>query len=399
MMEGVRIVIVGAGIAGLAAARALAARGHAITVLERAHSPGGRVATRRITNVEADRSEFASLAFDAGAQYVTVRDERFEREVQQWHKARVVSVWHGTLAAFDSEGREAVEDEVTRWVGAPGMHAIPRHLARGLDVRCGVEVVALGRSADSSWTVTTAAGRSAEGFDAIVLAVPAPEVVRLLGDDEVRLKPDTTGASQSESHDPIGEAAAGSLSHRKPCSYTVSRGFRSDREPAVSTPSTDIRPKPGAAIVREAAAVRMRSCWAALVAFDARVPTRFDGAFVTSSPLGWIARDRSKPQRGHVETWVLHATTAWSDAHAADRPDAIGPFLLNAFADLVRGAMPKPVFLTALRWRHATADPPLALGPLVDGHSRLAVCGDWCRGTRIEDAWVSGVEAAARLVD
>jgi predicted NAD/FAD-dependent oxidoreductase len=178
------------------------------------------------------------------------------------------------------------------------------------------------------------------GFDAVVVATPAPEARCLLQD--VRLQPDATKALE---------------------------------------------------------AVRMLPCWAVLAAFDARVPTRFDGAFVSSSPLGWIARDRSKPQRSFAETWVLHAGTAWSAAHVDDRADAVGPFLLNAFADLVRGPMPKPVSLTAQRWRYATADPPLARGVLGDRERRLAICGDWCLGNRIEDAWISGVEAAKLIVE
>jgi predicted NAD/FAD-dependent oxidoreductase len=30
---------------------------------------------------------------------------------------------------------------------------------------------------------------------------------------------------------------------------------------------------------------------------------------------------------------------------------------------------------------------------------RLAICGDWCRGNRVEDAWISGLEAAQLIVD
>ena len=70
------------------------------------------------------------MAFDHGAQYFTVRDTRFNLEVERWHKARVVQLWHGKLASFDSEGREPVEDDHARWVGVPGMSAIGRHLAR-----------------------------------------------------------------------------------------------------------------------------------------------------------------------------------------------------------------------------------------------------------------------------
>ncbi len=320
----------GAGMAGLSAARSLEAHGHAVVVYEKARRPGGRVATRRILDGEADSPELAALAFAHGAQDFTVRDERFMRDVEAWHRARIVQVWNGKLAAFDSEGREPVEDEEPRWVGIPEMDAIARHLARGLDLHCGVEVVSMEPDA-GGWIVVSSSG-TREAFDAVVVSVPAPQAAPLLA-----------------------------------------------ASPALAS---------------EAAGVHMHPCWAVLVAFDARVPTAFDAAFVDASPLGWVARDRSKPRRGLAETWVLHATGAWSEAHATDPADAVGPFLLNAFADLVRGGLPRPVHVAALRWRHAGAPVPLARGVLVDRSRRVAVCGDWLLGTRVESAFLSGVAAA-----
>lgn len=330
-----KTVVIGAGMAGLTAARALQSGGQTVVVFEKGRRPGGRIATRRILNGEADRPELSALAFDHGAQYFTVRDGRFMREVEAWHRDRIVKVWNGKLAAFDSEGREPVEDDETRWVGVPGMDDLARHLSRGLDIRCGVDVVSMEPN-PLGWEVTVANG-SRESFDAVLLAVPAPQAVPLLA-----ALPD---------------------------------------------------------LAREAAAVCMHPCWATLAAFDARVPTAFDAAFVDASPLGWVARDRSKPERGLAETWVLHASAAWSEAHAGDRADAVGPFLLNAFADLVRGPLPLPVHVTALRWRYAAAAVPLARGALVDRDRRLAVSGDWLLGSRIESAFLSGLAAAEALGD
>lgn len=335
-----RVLVIGAGLAGLSAARALVERGHTVRILERASSPGGRLATRRILNGDADRPEHATLEFDHGAQYFTVRDARFAAEVEAWHKARVIQVWHGKLAAFDSEGREPVEDETTRWVGVPGMSAIPRHLARGLDVNGESRVDALQTDAaegGTSWFAQLATGERDGPYDAVVIAVPPPQALPLL-------------------------AASPSLAE------AVGR-------------------------------VRMHPCWAALVAFADRVQAPFDGAFATSSPLGWFARNRSKPQRGLAETWVLHASAGWSAAHLTDDADAVGAFLLNAFADLVRAPLPLPIHLSAHRWRYAAAETETALnvGALSDAERRIAVCGDWCAGNRVEDAFVSGLIAATMV--
>ena len=57
-----RVAIVGAGVAGLAAARRLAGHGIPVTVLEKSRGLGGRCATRRV------RTGSDELRFDHGAQ-------------------------------------------------------------------------------------------------------------------------------------------------------------------------------------------------------------------------------------------------------------------------------------------------------------------------------------------
>uniref|UniRef100_UPI0018DF9768 FAD-dependent oxidoreductase n=1 Tax=Neoroseomonas rubea TaxID=2748666 RepID=UPI0018DF9768 len=58
------IAILGAGLAGLAAARHLAARGVPVRLFDKGRAPGGRLATRR-----ADHAG-RRLQFDHGAQYL-----------------------------------------------------------------------------------------------------------------------------------------------------------------------------------------------------------------------------------------------------------------------------------------------------------------------------------------
>ncbi|RUA23173.1 FAD-dependent oxidoreductase [Billgrantia gudaonensis] len=55
--------IIGAGIAGLACARALQDAGHPVTLFEKARGPGGRMASRHL----------GTATVDLGAQYFSVR--------------------------------------------------------------------------------------------------------------------------------------------------------------------------------------------------------------------------------------------------------------------------------------------------------------------------------------
>lgn len=310
-----RLAIVGAGIAGLSAGRALRARGHEVRVFERASVPGGRVATKIIQSIELPKGLSGDVAFDHGAQYFTVRDDRFSELAAELERDRVIAKWTGRIVSFDHEGWENVDEATSRYVGTPGMSAIAAWMARDLDITCNHRVESL-------------EPLLAE-YDRVIVATP---------------------------------------------------------------------PAQAAALTTLAPAVTFKPCWAVMAAFEQRVAARFDGAFVNGSALGWIARNSSKPKRNwQIDTWVLQASAAWSDAHLDDRPDDVGAFLMEAFEDLVPAGLPRPFYATVHRWRHATADPPLAVG--VIARDRVIVCGDWCKGARIEDAFLSGLEASSLIPD
>ena len=58
----------------------------------------------------------------------------------------------------------------------------------------------------------------------------------------------------------------------------------------------------------------------------------------------------------------------------------------------------KPIFDSIHRWLYAKSKRPLDAGHLFDTDDRIGVCGDWCRGDRVEDAFLSGL-ALAKAVE
>ncbi len=319
-----RVAVVGAGVAGLAAARALVDRRHEVTVFERSPVAGGRVGTKAIKTIELPRGMSGEVAFDHGAQYFTVRDDRFSALAAEWDRDRVISKWTGMIVVFDDEGWEKVEDGTSRYVGIPDMSAISKAMAAGLNISYGQRI----ESIDPLLAE----------FDHVILAIPAAAALRL-------------------------------VSHQRALSAKIA---------GVSMPPT----------------------WTVMAAFEERVVCRFDAAFVTGNAISWIARNSSKPKRNwQIETWVIHASHAWSQAHFDDQPDDVGAFLMATFEDLIPAGLPRAFYATVHRWRHAAADPPLAAGAIHDSEARITLCGDWCKGPRVEDAYVSGIEAATLIPD
>ena len=154
------IVIIGAGMAGLACARRLQDAGRAPLVLDKGRGIGGRMATRRVSQ------DGAALSFDHGAQYVTARDPDFAALLD-------TLTAQGAAAPWDEAGR-------VRFVGVPGMSGLAKALAAGLELRSEVEATALARAEDGGWVVeTTVASIAARR---LVLTIPGPQAATLLGD-------------------------------------------------------------------------------------------------------------------------------------------------------------------------------------------------------------------------
>ncbi len=347
--------VIGGGISGLVAARTLADAGWRVSVFDKGRGPGGRAAQRRETL--ADGTE---LHFDHGAQYFTARDERFVRVVESWVEDGVVAPWDCSLVSIERgpEGERQVVPKVcgpVRYVGVPGMNEIVKHLAETLPdnatVRFATRVGALRRIGNASgqagqwgghWRLSGEDGANLGEFDAVIVAVPAPQAAELLTD------------------------------------------------------VPDVRAR--------CARVDMRPNWAVMLAFDAPLDAGFDGAFINRQSeafdgmLTWVARDSSKPGRPAGASWVAHADHRWSARNLELDKDQVPHKLLDAFFDAVGVERREPIFAKAHRWRFALPAAPLAEGCVFDAELAIGACGDWAHGARVEGAYLSGAAVAGRLL-
>jgi predicted NAD/FAD-dependent oxidoreductase len=160
-----RIAVVGAGIAGLACAGSLKARGARVVVYEASRRPGGRAAT--------EISPVCSI--DHGAQYFTAQSSDFESWVSAWCGEAVVEPWTAQVIALEGDRTLDKTASAKRYVVREGMQGLGRKLGGDLDVRLDVTVASVGRRGNS-WELLDAAGRSLShgGYDAVVIAIPQP---------------------------------------------------------------------------------------------------------------------------------------------------------------------------------------------------------------------------------
>ena len=166
-----RVAIVGAGLAGLACARALQADGIAVRVLEKSRGPAGRMSTRQGDGWQCDH----------GAQYFTARDPDFRAEVTRWCEDGVAAPWAGRIRAIDAGGlRTPNPPPLERFVGVPRMTSPAARLAEGLSVDTHCEIRELRRDPHGWRLRAESAGWLAETFDAVLVAAPGPQAAALL---------------------------------------------------------------------------------------------------------------------------------------------------------------------------------------------------------------------------
>lgn len=331
--------VVGAGIAGIAAARTLVQAGHHVTVFEREIAVGGRMAS--------ESTQFGR--FDTGAQYFTVRDPRFQQALdtvpglcRPW-SANAVRVLdpHGRVAEAALPSRES------HWVAQPGMDALVAQWAKPLgdSVVTETHVTKIERDALDArrWQLRTAGADDSthvySGFDAVLIATPPARTRTLLG---------------------------------------------------VNAP----------ALLKKVEKVRIAPCWTLMIAFpQANQPTmshlgpQWNAARSTHHRVAWLTRESSKPGRDRIERWTLQASAPWSHEHLRDDGARIEAKLLRAFSEIT-GIHATPSYARTRCWTEAKTEVPLGQSHLWDAKTRIGVAGDWCMGHRVEDAFLSGLSLA-----
>lgn len=342
------IAIIGAGIAGLACARTLMQAGHHVMLFEQADAVGGRMAVHPTSHG----------SFDAGVQYFTVRDPRFEQVLAL--DPALCRPWSATtIRMLDSAGRVAHTTPPHReshWVATPHMQSLPALWAKPLadagrlQLGCRVTAIERDRLDHGRWQLQTESTQDPSeqavhaGFDQVLLALPAPLAYALLA-------PTGCAGLHCEALDAIDIA---------PC-WTVHLTFAQAQQPGLGTLGPD-----------------------------------WNAARSTHHRIAWLARESSKPGRSATERWTVQASPAWSHEHRHDDAPRIQAKLQKAFAEIT-GIHATPSHVGSRFWPHAQTMSALGHPFLWNPETGLGVCGDWCLGARVEDAFISGLELALKV--
>lgn len=274
--------------------------------------------------------------FDHGAQYFTARTKAFQAFLHPLIKAQLVQPWYARYARFD--GKQILErvnwsDEETRYVGTPSMNSMAKYLAEGLDLNLNTRVTSLIQQ--DRWHLYDADGADKGDFDWVVSTIPSPQASQLL--------------------------------------------------------------PPEFKYHAKVSATKMQACFALMFGFSNDIQLEFDAAHVTNSDISWLAVNSHKPDRAHHPTVIVHSSAAYAQAHIDDNHEDVRQHLCAEASRIVGHDLSSAAHQTVHGWRYAnnaTRDP---LPVLIDPYLRLAACGDWCLGGRIEGAFTSAHDLANAL--
>jgi renalase len=322
-----RTCVIGAGLAGLAAARTLKSAGAEAVLYEKHEVVGGRVATIGL----------GSYVFDVGATIMAPRGKSLEHAMLQELPLEDLSLVE--LPIYVHEGLRASAGDprnnaAKRYTYGSGNAHLPKLLSEGLDIRSGVVVDRLQKS-EARYEVL------GESFDAVILAVPAAEALRLLATvDEWR---------------PLEN-------------------------------------------------VFYRPCLSVMLGYELELPPLKYHALLDPEqrhPLTWLSLESRKSSGRAPEgcsALVAQMSPQFSGAHFGSEESRIVELAADYVERLYGKTWAVPTVSGVVRWQHSQPETVTSFDLVNKVGARVVVAGDALLGSRTEHAYESGVKAANLLL-
>ncbi|KKO45586.1 hypothetical protein WG68_09370 [Arsukibacterium ikkense] len=338
------VAVIGAGMAGAAAANTLQLAGWPVEVFDKGRSVGGRMSSKRS----------AGGYLDMGAQYFTARSELFTQQVSQWLSAGLLSQWPAVCYRFDRAKLSESADQTARYIGSPAMQAPVKALLASIPTHLNCQITRIhyidpvDATEANGWYLYDEHNTSFGPYQALVLTLPPVQLQSLLAT-----------ACQPEA----------------PAQATLSSVI-AQLQPQVLLP-----------------------CWAVNLQLAQPLQTLADAVFVKEGNISWLARQNSKPGRASQdENWLVHFSPQCSALHLSAAPAQLIA-LAKAELELI---FDQPLQVSnglTHRWLYAQINPAVSQPTLhYDRTTKLAIAGDWLLGGRVENAYLSGVAAAKEIL-
>lgn len=273
------------------------------------------------------------FSYDHGAQFFTARDKRFKKFLAPYIEKNIVEEWSPKTITMD----HGVKDYKRLWfephyVPCPKMNSLLKVMSQNICIQFQSKVEGL-QPSPKGWDLMPDSGEAFGPFDWVVSTSPALQTTSIL-----------------------------------PECFS------------------------GHALLKK---VNIAPCYSLMLGFENPLPLNFQVAEPQNSPIGWIAVNGSKPKRIQQFSLIIHSTQQWALENIDTSHAEVQEILLTELRSLLKEidvSTPEKIMLHL--WRYAKTSNSLGEPFIVDEKNKLAACGDWCTGCRVEDAFLSACNLA-----
>ena len=279
-----------------------------------------------------------TFTFDHGAQYFLIKNNDFESFVAPFIERGIVKRWDAYFKEF--EGGEVIRERqwnenFAHYVGAPNMNAFCKSLAENLKIIKNTKIHQVVKS-DIGLRLIDDKGLELGVFDWVISTVPSKQAINIL-------------------------------------------------------------PK-NLNFYDEISSIEMSPCFTLMLGFEKDLNLDFDAAMIHNELISWLSVNSSKPDRSKDLSLVIQSTNRWADKNLKLDRDFVIKKMISEASSIISRDLNAAVHKDVHGWHFANAQ-KRDLGVFVDYDMNIAACGDWCMHGRVEAAYLSGNETAAKILE
>ncbi|RMA78763.1 NAD(P)/FAD-dependent oxidoreductase [Umboniibacter marinipuniceus] len=276
--------------------------------------------------------------FDHGAQYFTARTNEFRKFISPYLANGTIARWNARYQKLAGSEVVTVSDwalDEPRYVGVGGMNQLCKQLAADMNVVLETRIESLRQNQQKKWQLGDQNGQQYGDFDWVIVTAPAPQSAALL-----------------------------------PNSFKFM--------PTIQT-------------------IKMLGCISVMLGFESPISLPFDAAHVSDSDVNWIAVNSTKPGRTEPFSLVIHSSEAFAEANFED-PNGAAEHLIAEAARVTGQNLSEATLKIVQSWRFANnTEHHFNHDPFIDPGLKLAACGDWCEGGRVEGAFIAANKLVGKI--
>jgi predicted NAD/FAD-dependent oxidoreductase len=171
------IAIIGAGVSGVAAAKKLSAVGFDVSIFDQGKTAGGRLGLRTLKG-----PLYENRNIDVGAAYFTAQIDEFINQKDQWINQGLVLQWTDTFQVYENS-EFTIKSGPMRYVAKGGLKNLVLNELEAMKTKIKIYQ---DKKVESIKILSNKVLVNSQEFDAVVLATPAIQAIKLFEDTKIK---------------------------------------------------------------------------------------------------------------------------------------------------------------------------------------------------------------------